>query len=474
MGKTADLYRFSITFYFVLCVTSLTNAQVSRAKGLVFNTAKYKATVKLRDLDKRGGTMRELPIRLSLRPYCPTPQDQGAEPSCTAWAMAYGAVTIQQAIQRQVTNAMDIDKIACSKSFVFNQLIEKDKNYTPSVEETFSFLKTNGTCLAATFRNDVPPTKKPDDLAITEAQNYRLADATEVFDPDLAIPMATQIRRLKRLLADSVPVIVGMRLPYIFANLTGKKFVYNRKDALDSSAHALCLIGYDDIDSTFELMNSWGTTWGDKGFVRVPYKDVIALLCCAYRLTPQFYMDKKDAILRGAIVLRSSTGYNEQKIPQFEEVRVQYDSIQKQYQTLQTEWQVGQGFQLALRQLPTDWWVYVFNINTEGEVSVFFNSQIKGKLVEKVIPNDEVKFELEERGTEWLYILCSKGPLSNSFDFLQKTRKVNAQTIHGQIVKAMNEKSTSNALLTAKRMGFNFPKNSDGGAALVVLKIDVK
>ena len=34
----------------------------------------------------------------------------------------------------------------------------------------------------------------------------------------------------------------------------------------------MCLIGYDDKRQMFEVMNSWGEEWGDRGFVFIPYQ----------------------------------------------------------------------------------------------------------------------------------------------------------------------------------------------------------
>lgn len=462
----------------LLCLLSATisgialPAQTPRAKGFVYNANAYQNAVKKRDLDTRGAGLRELPIRLSLRPFCPTPQDQGMEPSCTAWAIAYGAVTIQQAVQRRIRSTSDVNKIASSKSFVYNQLPGVSTGNVPSIEATFDFLRLYGTCLATTFRNDLPVSEQPDELALYEAQARRLLTVTEVYDADSTIKINRQIQRFKRILADSTPIVVGMRLPYSFSNLTEKVFECDPQEPLDSSAHALCVIGYDDIDSTFECMNSWGTAWGgDQGFVRLHYRDMFRWMCCAYRLKPQFLLEKKTTNIRGAVVLRRSTGYNEQREPRFEEIRVCYDSIQQIYHTIQPSWPTGSGFQLALREVPEDWWVYVFNINQKGIVSIYHHDKIPGGTVEKVIPGEDRKFETEEDGCEWIGILYSKTPIPDFESGLQKA----IQAASGPIVTPAQQYFKN--ILPQKinyipyRMGFSFPKNTPGDASLMFLKI---
>lgn len=447
--------------------------QVQRAKGLVYNAEKYSNLVKTRDLDTRGNTMRTLPIRLSLRPFCPTPQDQGAEPSCTSWAIAYGALTIQNAIQRKVNNPNDINKIASSKSFVYNQLTDNNQENIPSIEATFDFLSTRGTCLAATFRNDVPINEKPDELAVYEAQTRRLVKVIEVYNPDSTITVKRQIQRFKRLLADSIPIVVGLRLPYSFSNLTEKVFSYSQDDPLDTSAHALCLIGYDDIDSTFECMNSWGTAWGgDQGFVRLRYEDLFALLCCAYRITPQFLVEKKSSQLKGSVVVRRSVGYNASRIPQFEEIRVRYDSTYKYYQSTQPVWEVGSSFQFALREVPNGWWLYIFAINKNGATTLFHSDQVNSRTVEKVVPDEETKIELEEEGTDWMGILYSKQPIADFQLPLQNYIQKNTANIPEQIALYFKDLVADPVVYSSYRMGFALPKTNTTNAALMLLKID--
>jgi Papain family cysteine protease len=471
MGTTG-LFRGGLALIGTLLLAQVT-AQTPRAKGLIFNASKYQQAVKLRDLEVRGGGLRELPLRVSLRPFCPTPQDQGAEPSCTAWAIAYGALTIQQTIQRRITHPADVDKMACSKSFVFNQITGGDPANVPSIETVFDFLKARGTCLAATFRNDLPVTATPDALAADEARSRRVVSTMEVYDPDTTIALRRQIQRFRRLLADSLPVVVGLRLPYSFANLTDKVFRYDPAEPLDSSAHALCLIGYDDVDSTFECLNSWGTTWGgDQGFVRLRYADLFAMLCCAYRLTPQFAVEKKSTALKGSAVLRRSIGYNDRNIPQFEEIRVRYDSVQRHYQILSGKWPAGAGFQLALREAPRHWLAYVFSVDEHQQVTIFHRKLVDQNRVETVIPGEETKFELDESDTAWIGILYSKEPLPDFQEPLQAWLQAQPGSIGEKTMQYFKNSLTTPPLLTPYRMGFTFARQAPGQAALLLLKIE--
>lgn len=449
-------------------------AQTPRAKGFLFNAEAYKKSVRAKDLDVRGSGIRPLPMRLSLRPFCPVPQDQGQEPSCSVWAIAYGALTIQQAIVRKVKGTNDVNKIACSKSFVFNQLCEGDPDRLLSVETIIGFMKQHGTCLAATFRNDVPPSSQPDSLAREEARSRRLLAVSEVYDPDSSIRLTKHIQRFKRILADSVPIVAGLRLPYSFYNLSDKVFRYDPNEPLDSAAHALCIMGYDDIDSTFECMNSWGSVWGgDQGFVRIHYADMFALLCCAYRITPLFAVERRAAPLSGAVVLRRSIGYDTERNPRFEEIRVTLDSSGHFYRLASPHQNIRGGFQVLLREVPRDWHVYLFNVEKNGAVQMLYQGHITPDAVEKVLPDEETRLEPEGDEEEWLGVLFSRVPLAAFEEDLEAFLKGRADNVPSGTALFFKDVLALRPTCQTRRMGFSFPPKSEGRASLLFFKVEL-
>lgn len=452
-----------------LFATTSVQAQERRATGLTFDKAKYKKDVKTQNLDGVSGTKaRTMPYRINLRPYCPTPQNQNAEPSCAAWATAYGAMTIHYALQRKVTNVRDIDKIACSKAFVFNQFCN-ESNCSPMIDSILLFLQKQGTCLAATFRNDVPIAQKPDLLALNEATRFRLDTFNTVYDPDTIISLDKNITRLKRLLADSMPVIVGVQLPYSFQKINKiQQWRFTPNEAIDSDAHALCLVGYDDIDSTFELMNSWGLGWGNGGFVKVHYTDLIGFMRCAFILKPHFDNLTDTATERIEIALRRAIKYDERGIPQFEEVRVRYDTTEKAYKTLQKSWRSETGFQMSIRSAPIGWRFYAFGLSPSGEASIFSEGIITPEMVEKVIPAENVQLQIEGGGTENMCLLFSKGPLSNFAENIRKLRKSSTQTFTEQIQTLFSDTRLTQPTMISERMGVKCPKNTDKSIAIIL------
>lgn len=464
-------------FFILLFLYSsqLTIAQTSRAKGLVYNDTAYRKAVKKRDLDKRGPNLRELPIRVSLRPFCPTPQDQGDEPSCTAWAIAYGAFTIEDALRRKISRTDDVNKIATSKSFVYNQLTQNNADNIPSIETTLDFLQQKGACFAATFRNDVPLSQSPDSLALMEASLRRLLLVQEVYDPETSDNTRRLLQRFKRMLADSTPLVAGLRLPYSFSNCTTAVFRADKEEPLDSAAHAICLIGYDDVDSTFECMNSWGTAWGgDGGFVRVPYGEFFRYLCCAWRIKPQFALEKPVSVVQGAVVVRQSAGYDASRKPRFEELRMEYYPEQGYYQSRQPVWQAGTGFQLVLRETPPQWWTTVFNVNARGEVQVLHEEQARPDVIEPVIPGEHTLLEIEEEGVEWLFVLYSKAPPAPFRSTLEQAIRSSGQHPETAVQQYFKTLNTPAPFCHPWRMAFSYPRQQAPVQALLTLRIETR
>jgi hypothetical protein len=172
--------------------------------------------------------------------------------------------------------------------------------------------------------------------------------------------------------------------------------------------------------------------------------------------------------------LRRTIGYDAQEMPQFEEVRVQYDSLSKYYQTLQPYWEAGIGFQLALRHIPNNWWVTVFNIDSKGIMTRFNHTMVSDEAIEKVIPNDQVQFKFNEKGTEWLCMLFTQNPFRNFKEFSQKTIDTNPDIIHKQMTFFLKDHISKDISFRSKRMSFTFLKNNEYKGVFVLLKIVTK
>jgi len=227
-------------------------------------------------LDPRGG---DIPFRRNLKSFCPRPSDQGNTNRCVGDALAHLlAICVSQRCQIHSPG-----EHAFSASFIFNlvKLDEKGANGA-YVSHGLKLLKDTGDCSRAFFSNAHPVRKKPGKEVVAKALPFRIALFEKLFSTKA--PYREKLDQLRTSLANNQPVVVAMFVPADFKN---------RKHPIDADAwssrvpkngHAMVLVGYDEETRTFEILNSYGNQWGDKGFFKIGYDDLVANLGFAYHI----------------------------------------------------------------------------------------------------------------------------------------------------------------------------------------------
>ena len=220
-----------------------------------------------------------LPSSASLKPYCPIPGSQGPYGMCTAWASAYACRTISWAIRNNLTDVNDITNQAFSPTFIYT-LVTTDYNVDcksgSNPERSARALKMVG----AVFHSDLPYQCHPDIMPfMQQAKQYALRDYQRL-NANSDLMTKEDLDNIKRALVNKNPVLCGTNNePTIFS------IPVNGVASEVPKGHAMCIIGYDDNfnnrDGTFgavEIMNSWGTDWGNGGFIYVKYNDLTKVL----------------------------------------------------------------------------------------------------------------------------------------------------------------------------------------------------
>ena len=225
------------------------------------------------------------PAAVSLKKYCPIPGNQGQYGTCTGWASAYAARTISWAIKNNLTDVIDITNQAFSPSFVYAQIrFDNDVNCQKGagIDASASLLKRVG----AVFMTDLPyQCNPPFTTLLQQAKAYAIKDfqrLTEYY----STKTRDDLDNIKTALADKKPVLASIKC---YQSFGGK--VWNGKLDNLRENHAVCIVGYDDHfdngDGTFgaiEVMNSWGTVWGNGGFIHIKYQDIPKILNSAVSL----------------------------------------------------------------------------------------------------------------------------------------------------------------------------------------------
>lgn len=75
----------------------------------------------------------------------------------------------------------------------------------------------------------------------------------------------------KSAIATNGPVLAGMAVYNDFYAYRGGVYV-KTAGATYEGLHCICVVGYDDAQQCWIVKNSWGTNWGEGGFIRIKYQ----------------------------------------------------------------------------------------------------------------------------------------------------------------------------------------------------------
>ena len=107
---------------------------------------------------------------------------------------------------------------------------------------------------------------KPPDKCYRAALKDRVSQYLRL-DHDSAVPLLT-------CLASGYPFVFGISVYESFESArvarTGVAPMPGPKER-EIGGHAILAVGYDDQQQRFIVRNSWGTTWGMKGYFTLPY-----------------------------------------------------------------------------------------------------------------------------------------------------------------------------------------------------------
>jgi C1A family cysteine protease len=202
--------------------------------------------------------------RVDLRHICPPIYDQGNLGSCTANAIgaAYEMDQIKQGEahpfipsrlfiyynERAMENSVDQDAGAAIKDGIIsiNKIGVCPESMWPYVEKNF---KT-----------------KPPTACYTDAKQH-----TSV----LYRRVQQNLAQMKQCLISGFPFVLGISVYESFESLhvaqTGVVPMPNIQKEQLLGGHAIVCVGFDDASHRFIMRNSWGTSWGQKGYFTIPY-----------------------------------------------------------------------------------------------------------------------------------------------------------------------------------------------------------
>lgn len=206
-----------------------------------------------------------VPERFSIRNTMTPCKNQGSLGSCVAFSFAGMKEKFDS---EEYQKEMDL-----SEQYLHNKCKETDG--FPNEEGTtprtaLSILTKNGICeeLYFPYEERYPTVNTPSQEAEKNATNYKIATYARV---------ATDVESIKQALYQNGPVSCGVNIyDSFYSSRVNGGFVPEASGRLHGG-HCMVVVGWDDqkqwsnYQGFLEIRNSWGSDWGDNGYVWMPY-----------------------------------------------------------------------------------------------------------------------------------------------------------------------------------------------------------
>jgi hypothetical protein len=420
---------------------------------------------------------RDVGSRSSLKPFAPYPGDQGQYGTCAAWATTYCARTILKSIAENETNKTFITENAFSPGFIYRLASlnrDCDGSFTTECAKQISI---NGVPKLYQF-NEPCPSYLRDDLFELAHEN-KIKDYVKLWDDDRyngQISPKTKIDLVKKGINEKYPIVISIICPNSFMN-NGNSEIWMPTEDVNSEInhkhgrHALCVVGYDDekYGGAFEIQNSWGTDWGNEGYIWIKYEDFTKFTYQAIEMIGfENYLNVAPEVSGGLKVILSDG--------KLIEATYSGNGIYKLNKPLSS----GQRFRLYINS-SAQTYLYSFNIDNKGQLNKIFPFEDVSPLLnyknnDVPIPSEEKHMRLDGRaGREYLCLLYSKKTIDIDGVMSKLTSQNNTNTIQkkfencfGDELKPFEEIQFNN---DSNEISFSTLANKDD-IILLIIEID--
>jgi len=207
-----------------------------------------------------------LPPVIDMRASMPPVYDQGQLGSCTANAIA-SAIQFEQMKQ-------GIPAFMPSRLFIYyNERAIEHTTKSDSgaqIRDGIKSVNKQGVCPETEWTYNISKfAKKPPKICYADALKDKVIQYASI-SQDLIL--------LKSCLALLFPIVFGISVFDSFeSDEVAKTGIVPMPQKSESSLGGHCIksVGYDDSKEYFIVKNSWGTSWGDKGYCYIPYEYVL-------------------------------------------------------------------------------------------------------------------------------------------------------------------------------------------------------
>lgn len=239
-----------------------------------------------------------LPSSVDLVSKFPPMGDQGRYGTCVSWAVAYNTKTAVSGMKANLSaSQLSSPANQASPKDLFTAIPDTDKGSNcngTNFESALSSMQDRGVASLQTvpYNNLGDCSSTNTQSSWTQEANQNKIEYWRKIDPT--------VESVKQNLANNVPVILGARLADNFMS-------WNSDDVMTSHStfdnvgihayHALTIAGYDDSkgpNGAFKIINSWGTGWGNSGYIWIDYNFMINDFCDMQGNKPLFIMSADE------------------------------------------------------------------------------------------------------------------------------------------------------------------------------------
>ncbi len=215
-----------------------------------------------------------VPRKIDLRSECPPVANQGKIGSCTGNALAgalefleLGELHAKSKPVSQVFTPGRYDPV--SRLFIYYN--ERSLEGTTGTDggaqlrDGIKSLARWGACRESLWKYVTGNVlKKPTPKAYTDGEDHRISEYLRI----------QSLPEMRQCLASGSPFVFGFAVYESFESpevaRTGE-VPMPEPDERVLGGHAVCAVGYDDSERVLIVRNSWGPSWGDRGYFYLPY-----------------------------------------------------------------------------------------------------------------------------------------------------------------------------------------------------------
>lgn len=222
----------------------------------IFTIEQYKA--------KYGNAEKVLPSSVNL----PTPPvgNQGSDGACVGWGVGYACHSILRYLNNTVHQSQ-WSGARRSPAYIYNQIKLGSCAAGSYPYDAFNLAVSQGECseIQMPYSNGncftQPSTQQRNNAAGRKLSAWYRVNEHSTND-------------IKYYLSQNLPVPVCFSINSSFFNIYQTNYTWSSLYGNRQGGHCVCIVGYDDANQRFKVMNSWGSNWGVGGFFYISYNNI--------------------------------------------------------------------------------------------------------------------------------------------------------------------------------------------------------